>query len=200
MKCIGETVSLRTREVVRGTFAFQPQWLYDFCFSVNFLSRSILQNESTTCYLKVFTSLDDKPTQVPPPQHMLHSAVMSYLNRCPSHHTSFSEGKLSRFIHFRNTAEDLHSNRKTKKLFLSSFCSGFWEKHPTLLNFLWIKLIIIFFWGFSQLDSSDVFSFVGDSALNARAGILVCPWTDTQGLQELDIEWIQRVLWLLPCW
>lgn len=93
----------------------------------------------------MFTSLDDEPTQVPPPLHMLHSAVMSYLNRCPSHHTSFSEGKLTRFIHFRNTAEDLHSNRKTKKLFLSSFCSGFWEKHPTLLNFLWIKLIIFFF-------------------------------------------------------
>lgn len=148
MKCIGKTVSLRTREVVRVTFVFQPQWLYDFCFSVNFFFimfySFFLQNESTTCYLKVFTSSDDEPTQVPPPQHMLHSAVMSYLNRCPSHHTSFSEGKLGRFIHFRNTAEDLHSNRKTKKLFLSSFCSGFWEKHPTLLNFLWIKLIIFF--------------------------------------------------------
>lgn len=128
-------------------------------------------------------------------EYMLHSAS-------PLHFTSLhpSGGTLTYFLYFRKTAEYLHFNKTTKKLFHFFSLWVFRKKtNPDFANYS-LDWADNFSLKLSWADSADGFSFVDDSALDTCAGILVHPCTEKHRVPEVGLQWDHFVLWDLLSW
>lgn len=129
---------------------------------------------------------------------------MTLLESTTARHITPSFIILKREVHSSVLEKQLKIFNPTRRRFFffgRGVCVGFWEKNNNrFFSEYSLDWADNFFLRLQSADSADGFSFVGDSALDARAGMLVHPCTDGLRVPEVGLQRDHFMLWDLLSW